>query len=115
MIDDIPGGEVREVFATEAFNHYLRKAKEKGINRPVLLLLSDRSSHAQHLFIALTGKAMQPPRDTEEEWGPLETADPVQAASLLRQHAGQAGALAADHIQDPLLQADWWIILVMIQ
>jgi hypothetical protein len=110
--DHQPGGS--RISVNQFLKYCRNQAEARGIERPVVFAFSPQSSHARAVYTALTQQQQMPsaptPRAEDEGFGPVETAAPAEAARLLLRHADAAGALAANYIEDPVLQADWWFV-----
>jgi hypothetical protein len=112
MKDDQQPG-LSQIFPSQFLDYCWAQAKSRGIDRPVFFSFSPQSSHARAVYTDLTSRPMPSapaPRAGGVEYGPFETAAPAEAARLLRRHADEGGALAADHIENPAFQADCWFV-----
>jgi hypothetical protein len=93
----------------------LAEAEDKGIARPAILTLSDRSGPARAIFEELHGSPMPLTNSLSgSEFGPWEVLPAGEASSLLRRHAGWGGALVADLLSDRYWseagQPDFWFV-----
>lgn len=94
-----------------------RQAAKLGIDRPVVLLLSQQSEHACALYRDHTQEELEPNEqaDPENEMGPAVILAQEDAMQLLRQHAGQGGQTVADmlHAERDAPAIDFWLVWLM--
>ena len=94
----------------EAIGRGLARAKESGIAEPVLTMLSPEVPQARAIYEDVKGRGLEVPPGHEGEAILLPLSRP-DAVRLLRRHAGQGGAVAADTLEDRI-PADYWLAIL---
>jgi hypothetical protein len=103
-----------EMTADKALRAFADKAKAKGLSPYVLMFFALTSANARAAYLDLTGEELPPPgADDGDDWGPFEVLSREDAARLLRRHASVAGALAADHVEDETLPAEFYSVFLL--
>jgi hypothetical protein len=94
----------------EVIRRGLARAKASGIAKPVLALLSPEVPQACAIYEDVKGRSLEVPPGREGE-AILLPLSPPEAVCLLRRHAGQGGAVAADMLEDPI-PAEYWLAIL---
>jgi hypothetical protein len=112
MPDDTQPGRFN-MSKEDFFARLVGAARARGIAHPVAIVFDSGSAQAQAVYADLAGEPMPAAPLDGAEPVPCEVADPAEAVRLLRRHAGPGGALAAEHIEDEALAAEWWVVVLL--